>query len=96
MDKSLGALDPASEKYVRNMAAGAIGFDAARGDTISVASMNFINNDKEIMDRAEKVYLEQQTILARQRLIRNIAIAIGGIILVITIILVFIYSLQYK
>ncbi|MCM1992646.1 flagellar basal-body MS-ring/collar protein FliF [Oceanirhabdus seepicola] len=85
VDKSLGALDSASEKMIRNMAAGAVGFDAARGDTISVASMNFINNNKDIMDQAEKVYLEQQVELARQRLIRNIAIAIGGVILLITI-----------
>ncbi len=85
VDKSIGALDLASEKLIRNMAAGAVGFDAARGDTISVASMNFINNNNDIMDQADKVYSEQQAELARQRLIRNIAIALGGIILLITI-----------
>lgn len=85
VDESLGALDDETKNNIKNIAANAVGFNAVRGDGISVASMNFIDSTSSLIDNTTKEMEKEIQAEKRDNLVRDITYAIGALVLLITV-----------
>lgn len=87
-----GNLDSATKAQIQAAVAGAIGFNPARNDSISVVGINF-DPAKKAADLAAIAALKAQTAQeARARLFKNIAIIAGIAITLIALLVVFLVS----
>lgn len=89
VDETAGRLDDGSKEKIRSTVASAIGFDATRGDTISVQGFNFKNGTTDIMDTANQELKVSELDNEKKQLERRIGIAVGAIMLLISTLLVY-------
>lgn len=88
VDNSLGSIDSETEDAIRNLASNAVGFNEGRGDTISVASMKFLEgNSGELNgtydDMIANIEKQKQLDLAKKLTYAVIAIIILFALLIV-------------
>lgn len=85
VDKNKGIMDANTKKTINNMVGTAVGYDPARGDAITIGSLNFVDSTKDLLDDVEKTNAAELARLERERLVKRLGLAIGALFIVIIV-----------
>ncbi|WP_138202647.1 flagellar basal-body MS-ring/collar protein FliF [Haloimpatiens lingqiaonensis] len=88
-----GNIDAATKSAVTNLVIGAVGYDEKRGDTISIEGMNF---DKTVEDKAKKDIEAMEKLKEKERLKKIIMGSVVGAVLLLALIIALIIKTRKK
>lgn len=88
VDSSSGTIDSQTEDTIRSLAENAVGFNEGRGDTISVASMKFIEGNGGSADQTYEDMIANSTKEKQLELAKNLTYAIVAIIILFALLII--------